>query len=121
VVAVSLGIIQRDASQKYEAWYNSRRTGGMQRDLSGLFFCQRVLGSARATRAVRNTWVFQTEARVVADVGYVTTTAWRIRHQLSHQAAQRFGQVITTVADRHFGSTSGSKLNYFPIGGLGCQ
>jgi len=43
----------------------TRRMG----DGSRLILCQRVRGSARAVRAVRNTWVFQTETRVVADEG----------------------------------------------------
>jgi hypothetical protein len=37
-------------------------------DGSRLILGQMVRGSARAVRAVRNTWVFQTETRVVADV-----------------------------------------------------
>jgi hypothetical protein len=40
----------------------------MQRDPSRQIPRQRVRGSARAVRAVRNTRVFQTETRVVADV-----------------------------------------------------
>jgi hypothetical protein len=39
----------------------------MQRDPSRLILRPRVRGSARAVRAVRNTRVFQTETRVVAD------------------------------------------------------
>jgi hypothetical protein len=37
-------------------------------DMSRLILRPRVRGSARAVRAVRNTRVFQTETRVVADV-----------------------------------------------------
>jgi len=38
---------------------------------------QRVRGSVRAVRAVRNTWVFQTETRVVADVTpQITQDTW---------------------------------------------
>jgi len=40
----------------------------MQRDPSRLIIRQRVRGSTRAVRAGQNTWVFQTETRVVADV-----------------------------------------------------
>jgi len=42
----------------------------MQRDPSRLILCQRVRGSVRAVRAVRNTRVFQTETGVVADVAW---------------------------------------------------
>jgi len=37
---------------------------------------QRVRGSARAVRAVRNTRVFQMETRVVADVGAGDSRSW---------------------------------------------
>jgi len=37
---------------------------------------QRVQGSARAVRAVRNTWVFQTETRDVADVIQLTHNSY---------------------------------------------
>jgi hypothetical protein len=40
----------------------------MQRDGQRVILRQRVRGSVRAVRAVRNTWVFQTETRVFADV-----------------------------------------------------
>jgi pyridoxal biosynthesis lyase PdxS len=43
----------------------TRRSG----DGSRLILHQRVRGSARAIRAIRNTRVFQKETRVVADVG----------------------------------------------------
>jgi len=49
-----------------EVWNATRRLG----DGSHLIICQRIRGSARAVRAiraVRNTRVFQTETRVVAD------------------------------------------------------
>jgi len=42
----------------------TRRLGDGKR----VILCQRVWGSVRAVRAVRNTLVFQTETRVVADV-----------------------------------------------------
>ena len=35
---------------------------------------QRVRGSVRAVRAVRNTWVFQTETKVVADTAKLSYT-----------------------------------------------
>jgi len=46
-----------------EVWNATRRLG----DGSHLILRQRVGGSARAVRAVRNTRVFQTETTVVAD------------------------------------------------------
>jgi hypothetical protein len=41
----------------------TRRLG----DRQSVILRQRVRGSVRAVRAVRNTWVFQTETRVIAD------------------------------------------------------
>lgn len=43
----------------------------MQCDPSRLILRQMVRGSARAVRAIRNTRVFQTETRVIADVGHM--------------------------------------------------
>ena len=40
----------------------------MQCDRKRVILCQRVRGSVRAVRVVRNTRVFKTETRVVADV-----------------------------------------------------
>jgi hypothetical protein len=56
----------------------SQTLTGLLPSLPGALLCngqlvilrQRVRGSVRAVRAVRNTRVFQTETRVVADVGY---------------------------------------------------
>ena len=61
------GSIKPDASQEWETWYVSRHRDDMQRDLSRLILRQRVRGSVRAVRAVRNTWVFLTETRFVAN------------------------------------------------------
>jgi hypothetical protein len=48
----------------------TRRLGDGQR----VILRQRVRGSVRAVRAVRNTWVFQTETGVVADVAIATAS-----------------------------------------------
>jgi hypothetical protein len=52
----------------------TRRLGDRQR----VILRQRVRGSVSAVRAVRNTQVFQTETRVVADVVVLQDEGWAV-------------------------------------------
>jgi hypothetical protein len=66
--------------------------GALICNLMRVIFRQRVRGSVRAVRAVRNTWVFQTETRVVADAPY-----WPLDHAINLQPG--FNSPYSQISD----------------------
>jgi len=70
----------------------TRRLG----DTKGVIFHQTVRGSIRAVGAVRNTWLFLTKTRVVADEHF---EAW---WKIANKSLGLFGENVEK--DRHMGS-----------------
>jgi metal-dependent amidase/aminoacylase/carboxypeptidase family protein len=89
--------------------YNATRRLG---DGSRLILRQRVRGSARAVRAVRNTEVLQTETRVVADVPATSNhlSAWHSRFEIRELNLQTLAQRQENSAAAYKVPPSGADL-----------